>query len=359
MLEVPPIRDRYFSVALLDAYFHNVEIVGSRTIGQAGARILLAPPQWAAATPPGIDRVVVMPTPAITLLQRIYVRGGDDIPAVQAIQDQIRLSPLSRWGAADPAFPRISTPEYDVPNVRETRDPMTYFQLVSRYTAVNPPREPLRSLMAQFNAVGLGPGALLPAVEAERRAILDGAQSGQAILNARVSSGELRNGWLVPPDNAGQFSLIPLDNAAAQLTQIGLLPPDEAIYFFSTKDIEGRSLDGRKHYTLTFAKGELPPVEQLGFWSLTMYRASNLFLVNNPIDRYVIRPDTPGLAFNEDGSLTVHISAERPEGVPEGNWLPAPPEPFQLALRTYLPQVAIRDGSWSPPGASEIKKQEE
>ena len=122
----------------------------------------------------------------------------------------------------------------------------------------------------------------------------------------------MRNGWLVPPDNAGQFSLIPLDNAAAQLTQIGLLPPDEAIYFFSTKDIEGRSLDGRKHYTLTFARGELPPVEQLGFWSLTMYRASNLFLVNNPIDRYVIRPDTPGLALNKDGSLTVHISAENP-----------------------------------------------
>ncbi len=94
----------------------------------------------------------------------------------------------------------------------------------------------------------------------------------------------------------------------------------------------------------------MPPVDPLGFWSLTMYRASDLRLVKNNIDRYVIRPDTKGLTFAPDGSLTVYVSAERPAGVPEGNWLPAPAAPFQLGLRTYLPQISIRDGSWAPPG---------
>jgi hypothetical protein len=80
-----------------------------------------------------------------------------------------------------------------------------------------------------------------------------------------------------------------------------------------------------------------------------MYDERNL-LVANPIDRYVIRPDTPGLRSDADGGLTIHIAADRPEGVPEGNWLPAPRGAFNVALRTYLPEAPIRDGSWFPPG---------
>lgn len=349
VLEIPPIRERYYSVAALDAYFNNVEVLGIRTVGQSGAHVLLAPLQWASAMPPGIDRVVVMPTPAITLLQRIYVKGEQDIPAVRAYQDRTSLFPLSGW-MSRMAFERIATPEYDMPNVRETRDPFAYFDIVSAYAALNPPREALRSLTAQFNGVGLGPGARLPAAETDRRAIAEGARAGQAIVNARISAAEVKDGWQIPPANAGRFSLVPLDNAAAQLTQIGLLPSEEAVYFFAAKDAAGQVLDGRNSYALTFAKGALPPVDPLGFWSLTMYRASDLRLVKNNIDRYVIRPDTKGLTFAPDGSLTVYVSAERPAGVPEGNWLPAPAAPFQLGLRTYLPQVSVRDGSWAPPG---------
>ncbi len=349
VLEIPPIRDRYYSVAALDSCFNNIEVVGTRTAGQSGVNVLLAPPQWASATPPGIDRVVVMPTPAITLLQRIYVKNEGDIPTVRALQDGIRLSPLSGWTSHVPFLP-IATPEYDIPKVREIRDPLTYFSIVSAYTALNPPREVLRSLTAQFNGVGLGPGAVLPVTEDDRRAIAEGARAGQAFVNAKISAAEVKAGWQVPPANAGRFSLVPLDNAAAQLTQIGLLPAEEAVYFFAAKDAAGDVLDGRSTYSLTLSKGDLPPVDPLGFWSLTMYRASDLLLVKNSIDRYVIRPDTKGLTFAADGSLTIYVSAERPAGVPEGNWLPAPAEPFQLGLRTYLPQVSVRDGSWAPPG---------
>jgi hypothetical protein len=218
VLEIPPIRDRYYSVAALDSYFNNIEVVGTRTVGQSGVNVLLAPPQWASATPPGIDRVVVMPTPAITLLQRIYVKNEGDVPAVRSLQDGITLSPLSGWKSHAP-FPPIATPEYDIPKVRETRDPLTYFSIVSSYTALNPPREALRSLTAQFNNVGLGPGAVLPATENDRRAIAEGARAGQAFVNAKISGAEVKDGWQVPPANAGRFSLVPLDNAAAQLTQ--------------------------------------------------------------------------------------------------------------------------------------------
>jgi hypothetical protein len=355
VLEIPPIRDRYFSVAVLDAYFHNTEVLGSRTVGSNGARVLLAPPGWARATPEGIDRVVVVPTPSVTLLQRIHVKSEEDVAAVRELQDRIRLAPLSRWRSADEAFPRIDTPEYDAKDVRGIRDPAKFFGIVNWYTGLNPPPQEMRGMTALFGTIGLGPGARLP-VESEMIGLIaQGASMAQRAINARISGAPARNGWQLPSAHAGKFSLEPLEQAVTQITQIGVLPPEEALYFTSSRDSSGAILDGRNSYRLTFARDALPPVDALGFWSVTMYRAADLLLVPNEISRYLIRPGTKGLETGADGSLTIHIAAQRPAGSPPGNWLPAPPEPFQLALRTYLPLVQVRDGSWVPPAVTRVQ----
>lgn len=54
--------------------------------------------------------------------------------------------------------------------------------------------------------------------------------------------------------------------------------------------------------------------------------------------------------YAPDGSLTVYLQTEEPVGVPPGNWQPTPTGAFSVALRTYLPQKAILDGIWFPPG---------
>jgi hypothetical protein len=71
--------------------------------------------------------------------------------------------------------------------------------------------------------------------------------------------------------------------------------------------------------------------------------------VDNPLDRYLIRPDQPDLIYSPDGSLTLYMQAEKPAGVPKGNWLPAPESVFSVALRTYLPRNVIQDEIWFPP----------
>lgn len=80
-----------------------------------------------------------------------------------------------------------------------------------------------------------------------------------------------------------------------------------------------------------------------------MYNDVSL-LVANPANRYIIRPGASDLERGPDGSLTLYIQAEKPDGVPQGNWLPAPAGAFNVALRTYQPRPAIVGGEWFPPG---------
>ena len=54
-------------------------------------------------------------------------------------------------------------------------------------------------------------------------------------------------------------------------------------------------------YTLRFAPGQLPPVD--AFWSITMYEYPAIYLVKNPIDRYLIN--------SPDVDVQTHIDSHR------------------------------------------------
>ena len=68
----------------------------------------------------------------------------------------------------------------------------------------------------------------------------------------------------------------------------------------------------------------------------TSYDGTAGYLVENPINRYLINSTTPGLAYGEDGSLAISIQNEQPqEAAEQANWLPVPAGPFYLVLRIY------------------------
>ena len=102
--------------------------------------------------------------------------------------------------------------------------------------------------------------------------------------------------------------------------------------------LDGDVLDSSKHsYTLTFPKGELPPVNS--FWSVTMYDGKTQFLIENPINRYLINsPMLPNMKKNADGSLTLYIQKGSPGADKEANWLPAPNDTIYLVMRLYWPK---------------------
>jgi hypothetical protein len=142
-----------------------------------------------------------------------------------------------------------------------------------------------------------------------------------------------------------------LRRAACALVFLGPINvPQEAMYWTTSKDSVGHTLDGRHDYLMHFPPGGLPPND--AFWSLTMGDAKNRF-VANPINRYSVG-DRSGLVPNADGSVDIYIQSTVPVGH-ESNWLPAPAGKFILWLRAYLPGQTILDGDYTVPPVVEVK----
>jgi hypothetical protein len=126
--------------------------------------------------------------------------------------------------------------------------------------------------------------------------------------------------------------------------------PQEAMYWTTSKDGAGHTLNGQHDYIMHFPAGQLPPNN--AFWSLTMSDAKNRF-VANPVNRYGVS-DRSGLVPNADGSVDIYIRNTAPAGH-ESNWLPAPSGKFILWLRAYLPGQTILDGEYKVPPVVEAE----
>lgn len=123
-----------------------------------------------------------------------------------------------------------------------------------------------------------------------------------------------------------------------------------AAYYHVFKDANGNPLDGTnpRGYFLTFPPGQTPQATR--FWSLTAYTPEAIELVPNPAHKYAVARYTPGLQFNNDGSLSVYLARQLPAGVPMANWLPIPSGAFNIMLRVYGPEGSVENNTYVPPG---------
>ena len=111
---------------------------------------------------------------------------------------------------------------------------------------------------------------------------------------------------------------------------------EDAVYPYTEVDGPGQELSGANKYTLTFAKGEMPPVD--GFWSITMYEIDKgWWFVPNALNKFTVSPRN-NLKPNADGSLTLYFQHDSPGNDKEANWLPAPQGDFIPMLRMYWPK---------------------
>jgi hypothetical protein len=120
----------------------------------------------------------------------------------------------------------------------------------------------------------------------------------------------------------------------------------EATYAMAWTDADGDPLDGAEcRYELRFSP--TPPVD--AFWSLTMYDASDFYLVANAIGRYSIGDRTAGLVTDDDGSVTIYIQRDPPDEGKRSNWLPTPDGRFRPLMRMYQPRDEILNAEYTLP----------
>jgi hypothetical protein len=129
----------------------------------------------------------------------------------------------------------------------------------------------------------------------------------------------------------------------------------DAVYPYTTVDAQGQTLNGANNYTLTFAKGQTPPVN--AFWSITMYMIDQgWWFVPNPLNKFTVSPRN-NLKANADGSITLYFQKDSPGKDKESNWLPAPAGEFIPMMRMYYPKTkapSVLDGSWVPPKIQKV-----
>lgn len=373
VIHVPAITDRYYSFQFVDLYTFNFDYIGTRTTGTTAGNYLIAGPYWNGPTPDGINAVYRSESLYVYSLTRTAVDGQGDLPNVEIIQGEYGLQPLSAFLGQPPPSPVPSDtfPPYDE-HKAQSADFIGYFNWLLGRVTIDPSEQ---AMIDGFGSIGIGPNLPFDSSSldpATLKAINDGVTSAlQQIADKGRHLGKLENGWNLVGQVFGDRQTMQgqyLVHAAAAYVGLYGVDLQEAYYPSTFLDWTGDpttdpptgTLDASKHnYVLTFPAGQFPDVQNLGFWSITMYNAEQQLVDNQPAcvptataacKRYEIGNRTVGLK-EPGGSLEIYLQYESPGPDKESNWLPAPNGQFSLTLRMYLPDPsAIGDPLWAPPG---------
>jgi hypothetical protein len=352
VFQVPDFGDRFWVYALYDARTDEIAGIG-KPYGTKPGFYLMVGPNWQGETPAGITAVVRSSTELVASAPRIFLNDtAEDRRAVQPVLSQILFYPLNEFDGKMKMKDWSKLPHFPAPPSTggETKwvvPEKFYDQLpgVMKLVAPLPGEEALYGwINSVFAAAAKDPAtkqALIASfVTAEKELI---APLFQWKFNGRSAG----NGWNTQDNNA-QWGSDYLNRAAMSKSSMYGNKPDETKYFYTVDE----TLNGQNLYSITFAKGQVPPVK--GFWSVTLYNEYHLF-EPNALNRFSLGTKNKALKYNADGSLTLYASAKSPGADKESNWLPAPKGPFSLFMRAYWADQSVLDGTWMPPQVVKVK----
>jgi len=357
VVSLPDMAGRYALFPFLDGWTTVFQVPGKRTTGTGAQTYAVTGPGWTGTLPPGVAEFKSR-TSIVWMLGRIYCTGTpEDYRAVHALQDQVRIQPLSTWGQAYAPPPGQVDASIDMRTaVRDQVNRMTaveYFTLLAQLMKQNPPAPADAPHVARFARIGLVPGQDFDAsrLQADFASRIPQVGFDRIMVQFRINAA-IRdiNGWAYTT-RTGIYGTDYLMRALITAIGLGANRPQDAVYPTSMKDAEGSDYNGANRYVLRFAPGQLPPAD--GFWSITMYD-ENYFFVANPLNRYSISARQE-LKRNPDGSVDILLQNASPGADRESNWLPAPSGKFILMMRLYWPREqdpSILDGSWVIPKVS-------
>jgi hypothetical protein len=307
----------------------------------------------------GIDRVFECSGDFISAVLRIMPHAGDKarFKRIAKQMKQVKIESLAeyRGGKAKPIddieFPPVGQKDAD----SFENNLLEVMQFVFNHTTFDPKDKLDRKVLAAYEPLGVVPGR---AYDAAEMAQIDGAKF--RAVSERVFAEQMTKTadqeFHEEEELFGKFKPkgeLSLDLLLFQsvIGPIGL-PAVEAVYPGVTTS-DGSQMNAQYDYVIRMTADEMPPTDV--FWSLTLYDFENGFFIPNDRKKYSVG-ENAGMKLDENGGIEVHIAAEKPEGVPEENWLPISrkDEEMDIVLRIYEPDME-KMKTWTAPKAEKVE----
>jgi len=361
ILEMPAFDSKYVSL-MVTGYDHYVNIPMATRLGDFNQpeKMLFYTERtqgYGGEPVEGVDRLFEATGDFISAVLRVMPHGNEPERFDRIVEQMqsVKLITLSEhWeGEAkavdDVEFPPVGETDADV----FENNLLEVMQFVFNHTTFDPDNEMDRGVLAAYEPFGVEPGKVF---NPDRVAEIDS-------LRFRKTAERIQREWLgVLTDQQKMDEIRPLvfqpkgqtdleaTLAVSIIGPIGI-PQEEAVYP-QVASADGEQMNALNDYVIRMSGEEMPPAG--AFWSLTLYDLDQGFFIPNDRRKYSVG-ENAGMKLDADGGIAIYVAAEKPDGVPEENWLPIPREDLDLSpqLRLYVPDLAELD-SWVAPKAEKL-----
>ena len=356
-IQVPEFGDRFWVYAAWDARTDSFAQLGKQYGTKPGFYLLIGP-NWNGKVPAGISKVFRSSTELAAICPRVFMNDTlEDREAIQPFLNQVVAYPLTQFDGKMKTKDWKKVPSFPAPATQGDEEvkwvqPEAFFDQLPDVMKNVPPLPGEEALYALIKSViqsaendaEVKKTLKQTAVQTEKDLI-------EPLKQWRFNGPPAGNGWYSARNNS-QFGTDYLTRTAIAKSNMYENAPQETKYIFTDTDAQGDQLDGTLLYSITFPKGQVPPVD--GFWSLTLYN-QNHFFNPNTLHRFSLGTKNKTLQYNANGSLVLYAGAKSPGKDKESNWLPAPKTPFSLYIRAYWGKPETVNGTWKPPLVEQVK----
>lgn len=344
VLEVPNIKDRYYTAQICDEWGEVIVNINERNYPfHPHGKFAFVAPGSNVAVPADAVRIELHSRKA-KMLARVELKT--DSKGAVALQQQFKLKALGTPSIQ----PTVSIPSFDNRTLLGVEIFDHAEALVSSALDVIPLAPQL-----QAQAQAIAEAVKDDKVRAEVDAILREKTIPGFFQFAVTKAGAYQNNWLATLV-AGNYGGDYWTRSAANLVGIWANASDEVIYYIATRDSNGEPLNGDDAYLLHFSAADRPDAAVNGYWSVILVNLPDYRVVPNPLNRFNFNSYS-SLKTEADGSLKILVSAKPDSSVvADSNWLPAPAgKPFSLTLRNYVPKAVAKNGEWFPPAMQKLQ----
>ena len=361
ILEMPAFDSKYVSL-MITAYDHYVNIPMSTRLGdfRKPEKMLIYSARTAGykgEPVKGVDRIFEATGDFVSAVFRIMPHANEPERYKRIVKQMqsVKLVTLSefRGGKAKPIddikFPPVGRTDADVfgNNLLEV------MQFVFNHTTFDPNNELDQGVLAAYKPLGVEPGRNFDhdhAVKIDGDRFRKIAERIAATELAKTNDPTFGKQMMALFQPKGRMTL-ELLLAQSVIGPIGV-PAAEAVYP-PIVTVDGKPMNAQHDYIIRMSKKDMPPAQ--AFWSVTLYDLQNGFFIANDRKKYSVG-ENAGMKLDKDGGIAIYIAAQKPEGVPEENWLPInrTDEALSAIMRIYVPDLE-KMKTWTPPKAEMVK----